>query len=275
VSVGEVAYLGNEWMDENRTCACGVPYERCSFWEGVIGSSQEAKQLSRLQRKIEHRRSLPQLLTRALPEESKRVYRDRMRDIFVHIAQRGNAEIVVDSSKSPRLTAGRFWALKKVAGMDVQVLHLVRDGRDVLNSFATTGSNWALEGYREERARQVERALVGWVLANSIASVLGRALGQDRYLQIRFEDLRTSPQHVLREVGAFAGLDMEAIAKDIIQNKSFVVGHNVGGNRIRQQEAIRLRRKSNSNSHPRAGLSAYHRSLFAIFGQWLNCVLGY
>jgi len=275
VSVGEVAYLGDEWLEENRRCACGAPYERCTFWKEMISSAREAKRLSRIQRVIEHRRSIPQLLTGALSEESKRAYRNQMRGLLARIALKGDADVIVDSSKSPRLTTGRFWALKELAGVDLQVLHLVRDGRDVLSSFARKGSNWALEGYHEGKLLEVERALIGWVIANSVAYMLGRSLGRDRYIQVHFENLLAFPQNVLQRIGKFADLNMNSVAERVSQSRSFQVGHNVGGNRIRHKNKIQLRRKSLQDRCPGKGLSVYQKNLFRFSGNWMNWFFGY
>jgi hypothetical protein len=198
-----------------------------------------------------------------------------MRRLFTYIAEESGADIVVDSSKSARKAVGRFWALRKVAELDVRVIHLVRDGREVLSSFAEKGSNWALEGYQEERSFPVERALVGWILANSTAGLLGRSLGKERYLRVRFEDLLKAPSLVLRRIGRFADLDMSSVAERVANDKPFAVGHNVGGNRIRHNQAIRLRCRPDADRQPWARLSTYHQGLFGVLGLWLNSSLGY
>jgi hypothetical protein len=198
-----------------------------------------------------------------------------MRPLFSYVAERGDAEWVVDSSKSGRHAAGRFWALRKVAGLDVRVVHLVRDGRNVLQSYVEKGSNWVAEGYREEKALRAERSLVGWELANGLAWGLGTALDGDRYLRVRFEDLLDHPESVLHEIGAFIGNDLSSVIDRAASDESFPVGHNVGGNRIRRKERIRLRRKAKDSHRPGAGLSTYQRVMFAFLGQWLNRSLGY
>jgi hypothetical protein len=198
-----------------------------------------------------------------------------MRRLFTYAADRGEAEWVVDSSKSARHAAGRFWALRKVAGLDVHVIHLVRDGRDVLRSVVEKGTNWAAEGYREESALRAERTVIGWDLANILAWSLGRALNDDRYLRVHFEDLLEDPESVFSEIGAFIGEDLSAIADHVAANRLFSVQHIVAGNRVRHKQHIRLRHTAKDQRHPWSGLDTYHRALFALSGQWLNFALGY
>ncbi len=275
VSVGELVYLGEEWQRQNRTCACGADYKHCSFWEDVFSTPEEAKEWKRLARRVEYRKRLFHLLSDSIPDRDRQAYRRRIRAHFSHIAERSNASVVVDSSKSARHAAGRFWALRNIAGLDVKVLHLVRDGRDVLRSVAEKGTNWAAEGYREEKRMLGVRTTIGWVLANSLALVLGNALDGNRYLRIRFEDLLDDPEPVLRKIGGFAGIDLSGIVRRIDSAEPFSIGHNVGGNRLRHQDAVRLRQQDDEERSPWEGLSLNHRVLFGLFGQGLNTSLGY
>jgi hypothetical protein len=275
VSVGELVYLGQEWRHDERECACGAAYEHCSFWGDAIQNEEDAEELGRLARRVDYRRVLPRFLTGGLSGQIQRRYRDRVRALFSYIAERGGAEWVVDSSKSGRYSAGRFLALQNIADLDVRVLHLVRDGRAVLRSVVEKGTNWAAEGYREEKPLLTERTILGWTLANGLAWSLGTALEEDRYLRVRFEDLLDHPELVLNEIGNFIGEDLSSIAERVVSDESFPVGHNVGGNRVRHEEQIRLRRKSAARRRRWEGLGRYQQLLFSLFGQWLNSSFGY
>lgn len=275
VSVGELVYLGEEWQHGERTCACGREYKHCPFWEDVFSSSEEANEWKRLARRIESRGRLLSLVSGAISDRDRDAYRGRARALFSRIAKRGRASVVVDSSKSARHAAGRFWALHNVAGLDVRVLHLVRDGRDVLRSVIEKGSNWAVEGYRDKKRFLGARTITGWVLANSLAWMCGKALGKDRYLRIRFEDLLSDPAPVLEQIGNFVGMDLSSVVRRAASGRTFSVGHNVGGNRIRHKDEIRLRRKSKTDRRPWVGLGHHHQVLFGLLGQWLNIALGY
>lgn len=274
-SVGELVYLGEEWQHDERTCACGREYRKCPFWKDVFSTSQEAKEWKRLARRIESRGRLLPLVSGAISDRDRDAYRSRVRALFRHIAKRGKASVVVDSSKSARHAAGRFWALHNVAGLDVRVLHLVRDGRDVLRSVIEKGSNWAAEGYRKEKRFLGVRTIVGWILANGIALGLGQALGKDRYHRIKFEDLRRFPERTLRGIGGFVGLDLEPVIQKVVQDEAFKVGHNVGGNRVRLKQTICFEKKETLTSGSWGEVSNYNRFLFSFLGGFMNSKMGY
>jgi hypothetical protein len=154
-------------------------------------------------------------------------------------------------------------------------LHLVRDGRAALQSVVENGSNWALEGHVDEKRWLGARTTIGWVLANSIALGLGRSLGINRYHRVKFEDLLRVPEKTLRGIGDFADLDLEPVIRRVSRDEAFEVGHNVGGNRIRHKQHIRLRKTDTPNSDPWTELDRHHQVLFAALGQWMNQKLGY
>jgi hypothetical protein len=116
---------------------------------------------------------------------------------------------------------------------------------------------------------------MGWVLANGIAWGLGQSLGKDRYHRVKFEDLLRTPEETLRRIGDFAGIDLESVGRRVSRDEAFEVGHNVGGNRIRYKQQIRLRKTDTPNSQPWSDLDRYHQILFATLGQWLNQKFGY
>ncbi len=275
VSVGELVFLGSDWLCEDRKCACGELYENCPFWEGLFKDLKDIESLKQIVRDIEHRRALPRLLLDGHSDEKKREYRRRTRKQFECIAQQGRADLVVDSSKAGRYSAGRFWALRHVAGLDVRVLHLVRDGRSVLRSVIEKGSNWAAEGYRKEKRLLGARTTIGWILANGLTWSLGASLSGDRYRRVRFEELLEHPESVLRRIGNFVDLDLSPVIDRVSSEQSFPVGHNVGGNRVRQRDAIRLRRRDGNERNPWSEIDLYHQVLFGLLGQWMNSALGY
>jgi hypothetical protein len=76
-------------------------------------------------------------------------------------------------------------------------IHIIRDGRDV--ALAATE-----RGYGPPTVSGVAFAWKRWVTAGRDA---GRALGSDRYLELRYEDLIEEPEQVLRGVCEFVELD--------------------------------------------------------------------
>jgi hypothetical protein len=268
--IGEAAFLVEDWSDPDRICSCGARYDRCEFWRGFgAGDLVEERRISR---QVERFAALPRLLLGLVDDRTRDVYRACQTRLFGPVEAAGRP-IIVDSSKSAWATAGRALALKKVAGYDVFVLHLVRDGWATLASFVGTGSNWAIEGHRPPRPAPALRAAIGWTAANLIASALRRTFGPSRYLRIRYEDFVTDPNGTLERVGHLIGIDMSPLLVALARGEAFPVGHVVGGNRVRFDGMVRLKRSKSAG--PVYDLGLAQRLSFAVLGGWLNRLYGY
>jgi hypothetical protein len=272
-SIGEATYLLNDWLTSNRYCSCGELYSNCAFWKGLFHGTHPPIETARLVRRMERWSFLPRLLLDLVPEGDKRAYKEFQERFFSHIVSATGKPIVADSSKSAQGAVGRLLALKRIAGHDVYVIHLVRNGFAAMESLLLRGSNWSLEGYTGNRKRPALWYTMGWLHANLWSSLLGRTLGHERYLMIRYEDLMREPASVLRKVAAFAGFDPRELIERVLRNDAFHVGHLVGGNRVRLQREIRLKRTSSES--PGMKLKPFHRLTFALVAGWLNRLYGY
>jgi len=230
-STGELTYLQDDAAAPDRLCTCGAAYGSCSRYADWLARrpAGEGNQV----RRIEHRGNLRRLLAGSVAAEEARAYSAYARSLFGHIGTATGAEIVVDSSKSARDAAGRPLALSLLAGLDVCILHLTRDPRHTVQSYVTRGSNWVLEGHRTRRPLETWRPILGWTMANRIARRLGREIGAERYLHLKFEDVLADPASALGRIGAFAGIDLGNAIEHVAASRAFVAGHMVGGNRAR------------------------------------------
>jgi hypothetical protein len=269
--VGEAAFLPDDRRSPNRVCSCGARYDRCPFWaEACTG---DAEREGRIARRVERFAALPGLLLGLVPRRTREAYASDQRRLFGHAAATAGTPIVVDSSKSAWATAGRALALGRLAGFEVFVLHLVRDGRATFDSLVKTGSNWELEKHRGARRAVAFRAAVGWTVSNLCVSALRPAYGPGRYLRLRYEDLVADPEGSLRRIGEFIGIDPEPLVARVARGDTFDVGHVVGGNRVRFQGMIALQRPN--PPRPAPGTRSPRRLAFAIVGAWLNRRYGY
>jgi hypothetical protein len=80
---------------------------------------------------------------------------------------------------------------------EARFIHIIRDGRDV--ALAATE-----RGYGPPTISGVAFAWKRWVMAGRNA---GHALGADRYIELRYEDLIDDPEHALRRLCEFVELD--------------------------------------------------------------------
>jgi len=271
-SVGEITYLLEEWRGPDRRCACGQPYQKCDFW-GALGDTIDLSvDMQEIIRTVEKREyTISTLFNRVCPS-IKKSYRAFNQQLFSYIRERSGKSVVVDSSKSARDAALRFYALSEIANLDVYVLHLVRDGRAVVESCVRKGSNWALEGHQHEPRLPGFRATVGWTLANTWTLGLARRyISPDRYLRVQFEDFISTPGAVLERIGGFIGIKVDVLVERVREDAVFDVGHNVGGNRMRLKEHVRLRTRETTEIG--YNLDWHHRLFFQAVGGWLQWYL--
>jgi hypothetical protein len=230
-STGELTYLHQDAAKAGRRCTCGAPYADCARYAGWL-SRRPSGEAARM-RAVEQRGALRRLLAGRIEDADACAYRAYGRSLFAHIGAATGAEVVVDSSKSARDAAGRPLALSRLAGLDVHILHLTRDPGRTVQSYVERGSNWVLEGHRAPRPLETWRPILGWIKANRIAHRLGRELGAERYLHLRFEDVLTDPVRALGRIGTFAGVDLSDVMDRVRAGEAFTAGHMVGGNRAR------------------------------------------
>lgn len=109
----------------------------------------------------------------------------------------------------------RFWCCKSMAnvnyfedleanGLRPLYIHLVRDGRDVAASFKKT-----LVG--EKHAYHLANV---WKKNYRKAQKIGEAVGPDRFMVLKYEDLIASPEAALEALNAFFGGGIDASALD-------------------------------------------------------------
>src|SRR5437773_2288752 len=91
---------------------------------------------------------------------------------------------------------------------EAQYVHLIRDGRDAAVSFLSLPAGIAFETWVHPRS--AAQFACQWRRDVTAARRLGRGLGTERYLEVRYEDLIADAEPVLRQICAFAGLSYEA-----------------------------------------------------------------
>jgi hypothetical protein len=273
VSAGEVNHLVYEWSDPTVRCACGHPYATCPFWRDLFQSEGPDPETIRVVRMIEHAAFLPRLVTGQLGFREREIYRYYAQRVNGYIRERAGKPILVDSSKTLRPAAGRFLALRRLAGESVYVIHFVRSGLSTMESRLGRGVNPSVgEDARGRSADRTPAKVVGaWVQSNMVASVLGPLVGRERYVRLRYEDFIADPAATLRRIGDVAGFDASALAERAEQGREFVVGHLTRGNRVRFENSIRITRQTLR----RARLTSRQRLIFAIEGGWLQYFYGY
>jgi hypothetical protein len=238
-AAGELAQ-SHDWIASRRPCTCGLPIAECPFWSAVRrGLPREAGGSRFWSTMLES----PLVLLFGfwwIPAAEQQRYRDHERALMTGIAAAGEARVVVDSSKTSRLVAGRAAALQSVAGLDVWILHLVRNPQSVRASLQQ-GTNKELEGRAAPRRWfRRTRALLGWTTANAFAGCLARK-HPDRALRLDFETLCADPMAALAEVADTLGLSLAPVDAVLRGRQVARAEHVAEGNRMRLEPLSSLR----------------------------------
>jgi sulfotransferase family protein len=203
-ATGELRYVWTNGFQLNHLCGCGVPFRSCPFWRSVVDEAfggfegVDVDRLAHLQRSVDRLWHVPQIaIRRRLPRMERKLdeYLAPMELLYRAIQAVSGAEIIVDSSKAP----SHGFLLRSVAGLDVDVVHLVRDSRAVAYSWRRLKMkpevHWEL-GYMPRYGPA--RSAFEWSVMNLASHALGRRRG--KYQRLRYEDLADQPRAVMTEV---------------------------------------------------------------------------
>lgn len=247
-SVGELVNLFHDGMDIKRPCSCGKNYKDCEFWFPILSrllgkfDKNNFNKMNKLQRDVESFSKLWRILTGFHSGITCDQYRCVMTSLFNHIAKASGKPFVVDSSKSSTDHIGRPYVFRKLCGFNVKIIHLVRDGRAVMWSLMR-GGNVEMEIGTNRKVRfGPYRAIMGWLLSNTIVSLMGFFDKSKNYKLVRYEDLINDPENELRRISSFLGINLDQIITQVRSQSYLKVGHNVGGNRLRFSPKVRLDR---------------------------------
>ena len=253
--VGEAIHAGRALVE--RRCGCGAPLADCGFWGSVRrevsgGRAPEASEFFSLGR-IARWRHLPasylpgrERRLAALCGESGRA----TERLYRTTAARNGARVVVDSSKS--IPYGRMLSL--LPGLDVRVVHLVRDARAVANSWL----RWkpAPDRIATYMVRRTPvQGSINWIISNVGGELVFRWRGP--YLRLRYEDIAARPREAVERIVRLATGSAGASATlPFVGERTVVLAptHSIKGNPDRLQTGpveIRLDDRWKSELPPR------------------------
>jgi hypothetical protein len=200
-NAGELIDFFGWGMARNGICGCGQPFRSCDVWSSVVdafpgldptSSALLARQVRTLSRS---HRLLGKLIGLRGGPEREPAFRDvawSLSRLYASIGMATGCRVIVDASKN----LGYAHLLSQVPGIDLRLLHLVRDPRAVVYSWRR-----AKQGLRREPAWA--SAMV-WNSRNLAAETLAREC-PGRYVRMRYEDFVREPaaclQHALSSLG--------------------------------------------------------------------------
>ncbi len=259
ISLGEVRHIWRRGYQENQLCGCGVPFGDCTFWRSVTERAFSGQPtcdfglMLRLQRQVAFTRHFPQLLFPSLRtrryREAFNMYTEALWHLYSAIQEVSGESILVDSSKA----ASHAWALSHAPGVELHVLHVVRDPRAVAYSKQRKRPK---PDVPEKTTYLPRRGAVNstrrWIVSNLLTSSLAAVAAS--YTVLRYEDLATNPEATLRAVLGQAGLGSLRAGTFGEDNQVMLrVDHTVSGNpmRFKSGELIIRRDEEWQQSLPR------------------------
>lgn len=237
VSSGELVHLWERGVRSDERCGCGQPFSKCPLWTEVgrkAFGGWEALDIDRviaLKQSVDRNRFIPAMLAKTLlPGYRRRMreYADLLGRLYRALHEVSAARVIVDSSKH----ASYGYLLREVPGIDLRLVHAVRDPRGVANS-------WGKQRRRPEVAEGESympiyspgRSGLLWLGHNAMVAGLTRLVPS---IVVRYEDLMDDPAGQLRRV-----LSLAAIPSDVplthLDGDAVELGqaHTVAGNPMR------------------------------------------
>ena len=243
---GELNFIWEHNLIENRLCGCGAPFNRCEVWGSVFKRAfggidrVDAREMVRLQSSGTRTRHVPLMLfSRERRTLSSRLgkYTVRLERLYRAVRESTESRVVVDSSKMPSYG----YALGMAPGIDLYVVHLVRDPRAVAYAWLKEPRPDADERAYMNRVSAVKSSLL-WDVWNASSEMLWRgSIG--RYMRLRYEDFVAEPWRVVGEI--LDMLDEDAGQLPFVGERDVELGagHTVAGNPNRFRKGlVRLRR---------------------------------
>jgi hypothetical protein len=245
-SVGELVFLWERGVAHNERCGCGVAFRECPFWTAVgeraFGGWRSVDARGAIERKrgVDRNRYLPLLLAPQLSARFAsrlRPHAEALGRVYRAIADESRADVVVESSKHVSTAA----LLRRVPGVDLRIVRLIRDPRGVAFS-------WAKEVERPDSTSGTSMmarigpgtAALRWLSYNALMEV-ARA-GRPSSL-VRYESVVRHPTEIIRDLASLAGRPI-ASTIPFIDGSRVHLGpdHTVAGNPLRfRTGAIDLR----------------------------------
>ncbi|GAA3451986.1 sulfotransferase [Dactylosporangium matsuzakiense] len=237
VGVGEIKFLWERGLLQNRRCSCGTPLRSCEFWVDVLGETfgglpddATARALDAASRRFRTRHLPGLLLKPASPPDADAMlwYYQTLERLYRAVARVSGAEVVVDSSKFPSYLT----ALLQGPALDVRVAHIVRDPRAVAYSWQRHRADPDAPGDAQMPRMHPGATALYWSAWNLATERI--ATRTDRpYLRFRYEDLIADPAGTLAAITKLSGVPAAALPLGDRGEVFVPRTHQVSGNPMR------------------------------------------
>ena len=248
IGVGELVHVFIEGSASKENCSCGEARDTCEIWSSVRDRWSELTGLSSI---TEHERLMTKFtrvqrlaipewhrLRAGNPDPDFAECLKQTRATYQAIADATGKRVIIESSKNPL----RAKLLSLTPGLDVRLVHLVRDTRGVawsrMKSFAKSKEGGVPQ---DIRPKPIHISTGYWLFMNFLSERVRKSFPDQPSTRIHYEDFVSNPEQTLKEIGEVAGLDYSPVANRLLAGDPMAPGHLYAGNRVRTAGPIKLR----------------------------------
>ena len=214
---------------DNLNCSCGAELSDCEFWSKILDTMPSVKKnaanIQALSDELEYHSSIPRHLLHLHNKKNIESYNSFQTQIFNSCTRQTNSKILLDSAKY----IGRWFSLKKNRSIQLKGIYLVRDVRGVIYSFKK----------KVQTSRTPLSAMVYYVLVNMLAQLI--TMFDKNVIKIKYEDLFLETETAMTRICQHLDIGSLGLIEKIEDNEKFEIGHIIGGNRLKNDKAIKLR----------------------------------
>lgn len=234
---GELSDFWDRYLGENRLCACGVEFRACKVWSRVLQRGMpgigpaEAFRIARLHMGVGRTQHLPFLLLpplRGIIQQRLTEYRTRLADLYCAIGAETGCSVLLDSSKFPSYG----WILGRVPGVELFVVHLIRDPRAVAYSWARRRPSVHPDQNIETPRFGPASSSLRWLARNILTARLWRS-DPEHYFLLRYEDFVADPRAAVERILGFVRVRSASVPFVGSHRVRLGENHIVWGNRSR------------------------------------------
>ena len=208
-SVGELVHLWERGLAENNRCGCGRRFADCPFWRRVgevaFGGwdTLDVAEVLALKGSVDRNRFVPLMVLPGLwPRYRARLerYLTLLERLYAAVREVSGRPLLVDASKH----ASSAFLVRRMPGVDLRLVHLVRDSRGVAFSWTKRMRRAEVVSGDALMATDTPLRMSARYLAYNLLFHLLGALGV-RSLLLRYESLVRDPAGELARVLDLAG----------------------------------------------------------------------
>lgn len=237
-SLGEMYHIWSRGVIQNQLCGCGTFFGECSFWQTVLHEAfpsetwEDGNVFLQLQNAVSRYRHTPLFLFPSMRSRSfcsnLSEYLTIMERLYKAIAKVSGCSVLIDSSKLP----AHGFVLSEIPGIDLSLIHLVRDSRAVVYSWQRKKIRPEIYWKETYMPRTgVLKSCYELLLSTLLIKLLSQRV--KNHLVLKYEDFSTFPEEEVRNIMKWIGISREPKFFSEKRRVYLGVDHTVSGNPVR------------------------------------------